>query len=116
MPHKNLFNYLFHNFATSYNHSTKLFLAGEKEESAPSHPMCCSYYFAEVMFMEQSVSELRKKSYTKKLTAHPILLTAEYKAKQIKLLIQSALDCQIGICTRVDIVSPNGINTSADFR
>lgn len=66
--------------------------------------------------MEQSISKLRKKSHTKKLTTHPVLLTLEYKAKQIKLLIQSALDCQIGICTRVDIVSPNGINTSADFR
>ena len=117
---KNLSNYLFHNFTKSYNHSTKLSLAGEKEESASSllghTPMRCHHYFAEVMFMEKSVSELRKKSHTKNLITHPALLTLEYKAKQIKLLIQSALDCQIGICTRVDIVSPNGINTSADFR
>jgi hypothetical protein len=30
--------------------------------------------------MEQSVSEFRKKSHTKNLTTHPVLLTLEYKA------------------------------------
>ena len=65
--------------------------------------------------MSSTTSELRKKSYTQPHTPLAVLLT-EYKTNQIKKLIQFALNNDIKICTRVDIVSPNGIETSVDFR
>ncbi len=57
-----------------------------------------------------------KKPYTQNIAPHYVLLTLEYKATPIKRLIQSGIDSEIKICTRVDIASPNGIETSIDFR
>ena len=65
---------------------------------------------------DATISQLRKKPYTQNIAPHYVLLTLEYKAIQIKRLIQSGINSEIKICTRVDITSPNGIETSIDFR
>lgn len=58
---------------------------------------------------DATISQLRKKPYTQNIAPHYVLLTLEYKAIQIKRLIQSGIDSEIKICTRVDITSPNGV-------
>jgi len=66
--------------------------------------------------MSSTISELRKKSHTQSQDPLPVFLTIEYKINQVKKLIKLALNSHIRICTRVDITSPNGFETSVDFR
>ena len=62
-----------------------------------------------------TVSQLRKKPHTQGQATHPVLLTLKYDIEQIKRLIQLGIDAGIRICTRVDIVTPNGLSVSEDF-
>lgn len=62
-----------------------------------------------------SVSQLRKKTHTQNQAPHPVLMTLKYDIEQVKLLIQLSIDAGIRICTRVDIITPNGLFLSEDF-
>jgi hypothetical protein len=62
-----------------------------------------------------TVTQLRNNLHTQSQARFPVLLTLKYDAEQIKLLIQFGIDAGIRICTRIDIVTPNGLNVSEDF-
>lgn len=61
------------------------------------------------------VSILRTQKHTQSLIRDPVLLTMFYSIKEVALLIQLALDQGIRLCTRIDIKTPNGLQTSEDF-